>query len=272
MSDTHTLYQQLREHLHTLGLTAAADRLAPALETAEREKPGYTEFLHDMLTAEVAALHQRRLAGRLRFAKLPARKTLEQFDFTAQPELDRRLTDDLATLRFIEEKANVLLIGPPGVGKTMLATALGYNAVQAGYRVYYTTTADLVARTTKAAIEGRWETTMRFWERAAGANHRRARLPPDARRSRLTPVPGHNPPLRARLDHPDHQPAHRRLGPDLRRHHPRDRDPRPAPTPLHRRPNQRPQLSHARPPRRHPRAPTSDHRWGKTVITPGEFA
>ena len=113
MSGTHTLYQQLREHLHTLGLTAAADRLAPALETAERDKPGYTEFLHDMLTADVAALHQRRLAGRLRFAKLPARKTLEQFDFTAQPDLDRRLIDDLATLRFIEEKANVLLIGPP---------------------------------------------------------------------------------------------------------------------------------------------------------------
>ena len=119
-----TLYQQLREHLHTLGLQAAADRLAPALEAAERDKPGYTAFLHDMLKHEVAALAQRRLAGRFRFAKLPARKTLEQFDYTAQPGLDRRLIDDLATLRFIEEHANVLLIGPPGVGKTMIATAL----------------------------------------------------------------------------------------------------------------------------------------------------
>ena len=145
------------------GCSAAADRLAPALEAAERDKPGYTEFLHDMLDHEVAALHERRLAGRLRFAKLPARKTIEQFDYAAQPGLDRRLIDDLATLRFVEEKANVLLIGPPGVGKTMLATALGYNAVEAGYRVYYTTAADLVARTTKAALEGRWETTMRFW-------------------------------------------------------------------------------------------------------------
>jgi DNA replication protein DnaC len=158
-----TIYQQLREHLHYLGLRAVADQLAPALETAERDKPGYTQFLHHLLTSEVAAVEQRRLQGRLRFAKLPARKTIEQFDFSAQPGLDQRLVEDLATLRFIEDKANVLLLGPPGVGKTMLATALGHKAVEAGYRVYYTTAADLVTRTAKAAIEGRWANTMRFW-------------------------------------------------------------------------------------------------------------
>ena len=158
-----TLYQQLRGHLAHLRLTAVADRLASALEAAERDRPGYTRFLHDLLAAEVDAVEQRRLAGRLRFAKLPARKTLDQFDFDAQPSLDRRLVKDLATLRFIDEHANVLLIGPPGVGKTMLATALGHKAIEAGYRVYYTTAADLVARTARAAIEGRWATTMRFW-------------------------------------------------------------------------------------------------------------
>jgi DNA replication protein DnaC len=158
-----TPYQQLRAHLAHLRLTAIADRLAPALEAAERERPGYTQFLHDLLAAEVDAVEQRRLQGRLRFAKLPARKTLDQFDFDAQPSLDRRLVEDLATLRFIDERANALLIGPPGVGKTMLATILGHKAVEAGYRVYYTTAADLVARTARAAIEGRWQTTMRFW-------------------------------------------------------------------------------------------------------------
>src|SRR5215204_2595556 len=158
-----TLYQQLRGHLAYLRLPAIAEQLAPALEQAERDKPGYTEFLHRLLAAEVDAVEQRRLQGRLRFAKLPARKTIEQFDFSAQPSLDRRLVEDLATLRFIEDKANLIAIGPPGVGKTMLATALGLKAVEAGYRVYYTTAADLVARTARAAIEGRWATTMRFW-------------------------------------------------------------------------------------------------------------
>lgn len=158
-----TIYQQLREHLAYLQLPAVAEQLAPALEAAERDKPGYTQFLHELLAAEVDAVRHRRLKGRLRFAKLPARKTLEQFDFDAQPSLDRRLVEDLATMRFVEEKANAILIGPPGVGKTMIATILGHRAVEAGYRVYYTTAADLVARTAKAAIEGRWATTMRFW-------------------------------------------------------------------------------------------------------------
>jgi DNA replication protein DnaC len=158
-----TIYQQLRGHLAYLKLTATADQLAPALETAERDKPGYTQFLHDVLQVEVAASEQRRLDGRMRFAKLPAHKTLEQFDFDAQPTLDRRLVEDLATLRFVEEKSNCLLTGPPGVGKTHLAIALGHRAVHTGYRVYYTTAAELVARTSRAAMDERWANTMRFW-------------------------------------------------------------------------------------------------------------
>jgi DNA replication protein DnaC len=158
-----TIYQQLRTHLSYLKLTATADALAPALEAAERGKPGYTRFLHDLLQLEVDASEQRRLDGRLRFSKLPAHKTLEQFDYDAQPSLDRRMIEDLATLRFIEQQANCLMIGPPGVGKTHLAIGLGLKAVQAGYRVYYTTAADLVTRTQKAAADGRWANTMRFW-------------------------------------------------------------------------------------------------------------
>jgi DNA replication protein DnaC len=156
-------YQQLRSHLATLKLTAIAEALAGALEQAEQTKPGYTHFLSDLLGVEVHAAEQRALENRLRLTGFPQTKTLEEFDFDAQPTLDRRLIEELASLRFVQEKANVLFIGPPGVGKTTLAIALALKAVHAGYRVYYTTAADLVARTAKAALEGRWQTTMRFW-------------------------------------------------------------------------------------------------------------
>jgi DNA replication protein DnaC len=156
-------YQELRSHLAYLKLSATAEQLPAALKEAEQRKPSYTDFLHDLLDVEVKVTEERRLQGRLRFACFPHSKTLEEFDFSAQPGLDRRLVEELATLRFIAEKANLLLIGPPGVGKTMLAVALGLRAVHAGFRVYYTTAADLVARTSRAAIEGRWQTTMRFW-------------------------------------------------------------------------------------------------------------
>ena len=131
-----TIYQQL-----ATACTTCASRpsrpAAAALEAPERDKPSYTKFLADLLAAEVQAVEQRRLQGRLRFAKLPARKTLEQFDFSTQPGLDRRLVEDLATLPVIQDRANALLIAPPGVGKTMLAI-LGHKAVEAGYRVHDT--------------------------------------------------------------------------------------------------------------------------------------
>ncbi len=114
-------------------------------------------------TLEVTATEDRRLAGRLRFASLPAPWTLEDLDYDASPALDRALITDLASLRFIEQASNVLLIGPPGVGKTHIAIGLARKAAEAGYRTYFTTAADLAARCHRAALEGRWATTMRFF-------------------------------------------------------------------------------------------------------------
>jgi DNA replication protein DnaC len=159
----NAVYQQLRSHLAYLQLPAAAEALPAELERATSEKLSPTVFLEHLLSLEVAAVRERRLENRMRFAAFPAPWRLEDFDFDAQPGVDRQLVQELATLRFLDEAANVLLIGPPGVGKTMLAICLGRLAVEAGHRVYYTTAADLAARCHRAALEGRWATTMRFY-------------------------------------------------------------------------------------------------------------
>jgi DNA replication protein DnaC len=162
MSDD-SIYQKLRGHLATLRLAAAAEALPAELEYAAQMKLGHTAFLERLLDVEVTATEIRRRASLERFANLPAPWRIEDFDFDAQPSVDKKLVNELGTLRFLEDATNVLFIGPPGVGKTMLAIALARASIDAGYRTYYTTAADLVARCHRAALEGRWATTMRFF-------------------------------------------------------------------------------------------------------------
>jgi DNA replication protein DnaC len=156
-------YQELRGHLATLRLAAAAESLPATLEAARSEKLSHTAFLERLLSVEVEATLARRQASLARFACLPSPWRIADFDFDAQPSVDRKLVEDLASLRFLEDATNVLLIGPPGVGKTMLAVGLGWACVAAGYRVHYTTAADLAARCHKAALQGRWASIMRFY-------------------------------------------------------------------------------------------------------------
>lgn len=159
----NSTYQQLRGHLAYLRLAAAAEALPAELDHAQAKKLSHTAFLERLLAVEVTATEVRRHAGLARFANLPAPWRLSDFDFDAQPSIDRALVNELGTLRFLEDATNVLFIGPPGVGKTMLAVALGAASIDAGYRTYYTTAADLAARCHRAALEGRWATTMRFF-------------------------------------------------------------------------------------------------------------
>jgi DNA replication protein DnaC len=156
-------YQALRGHLAALKLGAAAEALPGLLDQARDDKLSSTVLLERLFALEVAAADERRQASLARFACLPAPWRIADFDFDAQPAVERKLVEELATLRFLDDATNVLFIGPPGVGKTMLAVALGHAAVDAGVRTYYTTAAELVARCHRAALEGRWATTMRFY-------------------------------------------------------------------------------------------------------------
>jgi len=129
MSKTDSLYQQLRAHLAYLKLGAAAEALPAALDQAQADKLNHTEFLEALLGVEVDATEARRLAGRMRFANFPTPWRLTDFDFAAQPSVDEALMRDLATGRYTDNATNIMFIGPPGVGKTMLATGLGHAAV-----------------------------------------------------------------------------------------------------------------------------------------------
>ena len=156
-------YQQLRSHLAELKLHAAAEALPAVLDQATAEGLSLTVALERLLAVEVDASTARRLAGRLRFACLPTPATLADFDVDAAAGIDRKLIDELGTCRYLESATNILLVGPPGTGKTHLSVGLARAAAYAGYRTYFTTAADLAARCHRAAIEGRWATTMRFY-------------------------------------------------------------------------------------------------------------
>lgn len=158
-----TAYARTREHLAYLGLATASECLALELERATTEKAAPVEVLERLLAAEVEATSARRLSGRLRFAHYPLDKRLAQFEFDFQPSIDRSVIAELSTLRFVEEHRNALFLGPPGVGKSHLAIALGIAATEAGYRTYFTTAADLVGSLNAAHLEGSWTSKMRTY-------------------------------------------------------------------------------------------------------------
>ncbi|MFI7019311.1 IS21-like element helper ATPase IstB [Streptomyces sp. NPDC050164] len=146
---------RIRTTAAKLGLPHLAEALNQYVQRADEAKIGYLDFLNLVLVEEVAVRDDRRFRNGLRLSKLPHHKTLEDYDFSFQPDLDPRKVKDLATLSFVEDKANVALLGPPGVGKTHIAVALAVAGCRAGYSIYFTSLDDMVRHLKAAEDQGR---------------------------------------------------------------------------------------------------------------------
>ncbi|HZC01534.1 MAG TPA: IS21-like element helper ATPase IstB [Gammaproteobacteria bacterium] len=145
---------QLRETLQSLKLDCMADTVEALCEQAAKETWTYATFLTHLLSEELAAREHRRLTVTTKMARLPFHKTLAQFDFAFQPSVDKRRIQELASLRFVASGSNVLFLGPPGVGKTHLAIALGLKALEAGLSTYFVSVPELIDQISQDAQRG----------------------------------------------------------------------------------------------------------------------
>jgi DNA replication protein DnaC len=121
---------------------------------AQEQNKSYLSFLDELLEEEVAQKEQRRIETLLKLSGLPFTKTIDEFDFSFQPKLDRHQVMTLFDLDFVRRKENVIFLGPPGVGKTHLAVALAVKACRSGMTIFFTTMADLIAKLKKDQDNG----------------------------------------------------------------------------------------------------------------------
>jgi len=154
--------EQIQEQMRQLKLVRTAEELPLLLQDASKGEVPYSEFLADLLGRELAAKQERHTAMKTTMARFPFQKGLESFDFKFQPSIEPKVVRELATGRFLADADNVLLLGPPGVGKTHLAVALGLRACALGFGTTFVTAAGLIASLTRAHNENRLEEKLKL--------------------------------------------------------------------------------------------------------------
>jgi len=157
--------EHARDMLENMGLKTAAELLDAQLERSLKSTDTYLAFLLELLTLEDTERKRRSEEMRIRTSRLPHRKTLDEFDFDFQPSIDKRQIDELATLAFAARAENVILLGPPGVGKTHLAVGLSMRALQSGLGVYYVSLSQLITDLKRAQEQNRLERRWRVYLR-----------------------------------------------------------------------------------------------------------
>ncbi|MGC8563143.1 MAG: IS21-like element helper ATPase IstB, partial [Thermoplasmata archaeon] len=135
-------YERVHEYLRKLGLNTTDQTIDNYLENSKDRST--MEILDHLLEEEVKNLKSRNIEYALRYSGIPFRKTVDQFDFSFQPSIDRNTINDLMTLRFLHNKENVVFLGPPGVGKTHLSVAIAMQAIYSGIMTYYIPAVKLV--------------------------------------------------------------------------------------------------------------------------------
>ena len=160
MSSTNVNTSRISEHLKALSLHAMCAHFQQEAENASRAKLSYQEFLNRLLELEVLSQIDRSVNRRIQIAGFPMLRHLDAFDFSYQPQLDEKLLRELASLHFLSEAKNILLLGAPGVGKTHLAIALGIKATQARKSVFFFTAEQLTQVLAGAEVSGRLNKTL----------------------------------------------------------------------------------------------------------------
>jgi DNA replication protein DnaC len=155
--------ERLGEQLHRLRLFKSKERLEALLQQAVAEEVSYADFLERVLSEEVASKTAKNITMRTSLARFPFVKSLETFEFAYQPSLDKKQIQQMASCHFIEHGENIVILGPPGVGKSHLAIGLALKAIERGYRVLFTTAAALMSTLTKALSEARLEDKLKFY-------------------------------------------------------------------------------------------------------------
>ncbi len=152
--------QRITELTAQLQLAGVEMQAVPLAQQAAKEEWDYLQFLEKTLQSELQTRQQRKQAMFTRMAGFPALKTLDEFDFTFAKGVPKALVNQLATLAFIERQENVIMLGPSGVGKTHIASALGYKAVQQGIKTRFVSASDLILQLTTAQRQDKYKTVM----------------------------------------------------------------------------------------------------------------